>query len=124
MSALKYQFLQNVDIDTNYLLDVISNELTQYPERYMCFIANNDANVFYDGFERYAKYKNHNSVFGDHVPMILANVLKIDLILIEESNDGLFTFETVQSNCQDCKRTPLFLHKRPDHYNVVVPLSI
>ena len=56
--------------------------------------------------------------------MILANALKIDLILIEENIDDLFTFETAQSNCQDCKRTPLFLHKRPDHYNAVVPLSI
>ena len=68
--------------------------------------------------------QHYNSVFGDHVPMILANALKIDLILIDESIDCLLTFETVQSNCQDCKRAPLFLHKRPDHYNAAVPLSI
>ena len=72
----------------------------------------------------YAKYKRYNSVFGDHVPMILANALNIDLILVEESIEGLFTIETVLSNCQDCKRTPLFLHKRPDHYNAIVPFSI
>ena len=102
----------------------ISNEISQYPERYICFIENNDANVFYEGFERYAKYKYYNSVFVDDVPMILANALKIDLILIEKSIGSLVTFETVQSNCQDCKRTPLFLHKRPDHYNAVAPLSV
>ena len=89
----------------------------------MCFIENNDAKVFYDGFMSYAKYKQYNSVFGDHVPMILANALNVDLILIEESDEGLVTIETVQSN-QDCRPTPLFLHKRPDHYNAIVPLSI
>ena len=50
--------------------------------------------------------------------------MNIDLILVEESIDGLFTIETFLSNCQDCKRTPLFLHKHPDHYNAIVPLSI
>ena len=89
----------------------------------MCFIENNDAKVFYDGFMSYAKYKQYNSVFGDHVPMILANALNVDLILIEESDEGLVTIEAVQSN-QDCRPTPLFLHKRPDHYNAIVPLSI
>ena len=53
-----------------------------------------------------------------------ANALNIDLILVEESIEGLFTIETVLSNCQDCKRTPLLLHKRPDHYNAIVPFSI
>ena len=90
----------------------------------MCSIENNDANVFYEGFEMYAKYKHYNNVFGDHVPMILANALNIHLILVEESIDGLFTIEIVLSNCQDCKRTPLFLPKRPDHYNASVPFSI
>ena len=47
--------------------------------------------MFYEGFEMYAKYKYYSNVFGDHVPMILANALKIDLILIKESIDGLFT---------------------------------
>ena len=79
VSSLKYQFLRNVNIDTNYLLGVISNEISQYPEIYMCFI---------------------------------------------ENIDGLFTIESVLSNCQDCKRTPLFLHKCPDHYNAIVPFSI
>ena len=65
----------------------------------------------------------YNSVFGDHVPMILANALNVDLILIEESDEGLLTIETVQSN-QDSRPTPLFLHKRPDYYNAIVPLSI
>ena len=87
VSSLKYQFLHNVDLDTNYLLGVISNEIAQYPERYVLYWKNNDANVFYKGFEMYAKYNHYNSVFGDHVPMILANALKIDLILIEESID-------------------------------------
>ena len=90
----------------------------------MCFIENNDANVFYEGFEMYAKYKYYNSIFGDHVPMILANALNIDLILVMESIDGLFTIETIMSNCQDCKRTQLFLYKCPDHYNAIVPFSI
>ena len=124
VSSLKYQFLHNVHIGTNYLLGVISNEISQYPEKYMCFIENNDANMFYEGFERYAKYKHYNSVFGDHVPMILANASKIDLIVIEGSFDDLFNFETVQQNCQDCKRSPLFLHKRPNSYSAVVPFSI
>ena len=61
---------------------------------------------------------------GDHIIMILTIGFKIDVILIDESIDGLITFETVQSNCQDCKRIALFLHKCPDHYNAVVPLSI
>ena len=108
VSSLKFQLSHKVDIDTDYLLGFISNEISQHPERYMFFIENYDANVFYDGFKRYAKDKHYKIIFGDHVPMILANDLNNDLILIEESDEGLLTIETVQSN-QDCRPTPMFL---------------
>ena len=38
VSSLKHQLVHNVGIDTNYLLTVISCEISQHPERYLCFI--------------------------------------------------------------------------------------
>ena len=36
VSALTFQLLHKVDIDTDYLLGVISKEISQYPEIYIC----------------------------------------------------------------------------------------
>ena len=44
--------------------------------------------------------------------------LVVRACVVHESDEGLLTIETVQSN-QDCRPTPLFLHKRPDHYNAI-----
>ena len=118
VSSLKHQLVPNVDIDTNY---VISYEISQHPERYLGFIKNNDRSVLFDGFRLYAKHKQYDTVFGDHIPLILANVLNISLIIINESSDGLFKVETVQTN-NECIR--LFLHKRADHYNAIIPTSL
>ena len=121
VSSLKHQLVPNVDIDTNYLLNVISYEISQHPEGYLGFIKNNDRSVLFDGFRLYAKHKQYDTVFGDHIPLILANVLNISLIIINESSDGLFKVETVQTN-NECIR--LFLHKRADHYNAIIPTSL
>ena len=120
VSPLKHQLVPNVDIDTNYLLNVISFEISQHPERYLCFIKNNNRSVLFDSFRLYAKDKQHATAFGDHIPLILANVLNIGLIIINESRDGLFNVETVQTN-NECIR--LFLHKRADYYNAIIPTS-
>ena len=66
--------------------------------------------------------KHYNNVFGNHVPMISECFENWSYL---RKHWRFIHFETVhQSNWQHCKRTPLFLHKRPDRYNAVVPLSI
>ena len=97
VSSLKHQRVPNVDIDINYLLNVISYEISQHPERYLCFIKNNYSSVLFDGLRLYAKHKQYDTAFGGHIPLILANVLNIGLIIIKERKDGLFNVETVQT---------------------------
>ena len=84
-------------------------------------VKNNVCSVLFDGFRLHVQHKQYDTDVGDHMPMMLANGSSIGLTIIYEIREGLFKVETVQLN-NDC--TPLFLHKRTDQYNSIIPISL
>ena len=83
------------------------------------FVKHNDCSVLFDGFTLYVQHKQYDTDVGDHMSMMLPNGSNVGLTIIYESREGLFKVEMVQLN-NDC--TPLFLHKRTDQYNAIIPI--
>lgn len=120
-SSLKLQMFPPIKTDTESLLHAIYEEMSNHPERYTIFVVDYDLSVLTDGFIRYAKYKDYDTLFGDVVVRILANVLKMCFILIVETENGRIDFDVVEPDKKSSNH--LFLHKRYDHYNGISPIS-
>ena len=51
-------------------------------------LSNNRHRLFFKGLAEYTRHKKYNSHFGDLVPRILANALKVNLIVFDEISNN------------------------------------
>lgn len=121
ISSLKLQLMPTIELTIKSLLDIISREISTYPERYLVFIEGNDIHTLQNGFYQYAYFKHYDSDFGDLVPTIICNALNICLVLISRDvNEDCLTTQCINS---DKGRTVIFLHKNSEHYNALIPIE-
>ena len=118
VSSANSQLSDCVYYDIGYLIDVVRRETHTNINEYVQFYEENPHAALLRDMDRYLNYKIYNTRYGDIVPMILANALQLNLVLINDL--------TVVQKLQlvEC-RVPHYgkfvaLQKCPDHYNGIV----
>ena len=120
-TAVKTQLLPRVELTPCQLLEIIYEEFDQNIEWYRSFVMNSDPGAFYDGYKKFAEFKQYATEFGDLVPIIICNALNICLVLI--SDDGGLNVQIIDARANRANSTPLFLRKSFEHYDGLVPCS-
>ena len=75
----------------------------------------------FKGLRKYLIEKSYNQSFGDLVPVIAANALKVCLTILNESPNGQFSFIMVAPSPMPLHK--LILHRKGEHYNGIVPTT-
>jgi hypothetical protein len=63
--------------------------------------------------------KAYNNIFADMVPIILANMLKVTINILEVQLDGQLQHFTVTPTNRQMAKYSLYIHKKNEHYSVV-----
>ena len=111
-------------INANALLDKLRTETTVNADRYVDYIDGNGLVSLMDGLNGYILDKIYNSSFGDLVPIIIANAIRIDIwILIEDGNNISTELIKCTNNTDQNKTRTVMLHKKGKHYNAIIPID-
>ena len=110
--AFKHQL--NLKCDLHKLKCGIFVETLINLDNYLAFLSQSASKLFSD-LSRYIIHKNYNTAFGDLIPLILANFLNLNLIIIEQTDNGCFRKITVNSSTPSL--SAILVHKFKDHYN-------
>ena len=93
-------------------------------DRYVDYIDGNGLVSLMDGLNGYILDKIYNSSFGDLVPIIIANAIRIDIwILIEDGNNITTELIKCTNNTDQNKTRTVMLHKKGEHYNAIIPID-
>ena len=73
----------------------------------------------------YVQHKNYNNLYGDIVPVIVANALMLNILIVEQTGNTykLHLVKPRHDIGSSLLRRTLIIHKRDDHYNAIVPSS-
>ena len=106
------------------LLEKLRIETIKNAHKYINYIDGSGTPALLDGLDKYIYNKVYDSSYGDLVPIIMANALLIDIIIVIDDNNIITTEFT---NCtggeiKNDTRT-LMLHKKGNYYNAIVPIN-
>ena len=108
-------------LDIGVLSEKIRNEIIFNSERYINFIdAEAGLAALTDGMNEYISHKRYDTSFGDLVPVVIANAIHVDLVIVSNN------YQVVKIKCRCgigiCPRT-LILYKTGNHYDSIVPVN-
>lgn len=116
IASMKSQLRPSVDVNVDYILRCVYDEISKNSDKYTPFLENQDCQALMKGFCNYAYHKIYNTEFCDIVPTIICNIMQLNIIVIEELGSAYI----VRNVGHDVSHTPLYLHKTGDHYNAIV----
>ena len=108
-------------LDIGVLSEKIRNEIMFNSERYINFIdAEDGLAALTDGMNEYISHKRYDTSFGDLVPVVIANAIHVDLVIVGNN------YQVVKLKCRCgigiCPRT-LISYKTGNHYDSIVPVN-
>ena len=119
--SLAGQYSDLTQVGYNELKALIRSEVMNNTTVYLPAIDDNDIKRLKLEMDNYLDYKLYNSSFGDMVPLILAQILSMDLLIIVEERHGFFLSCVEPRNRRGEVQKCVFIYKRGDHYNGIVP---
>ena len=125
VSSWNFQWLlpYGVKIDLALLKSKIQQQTTNFSYRYLSFFLPTDKNTLLRNMNMYLQHKRNNTQFGDIIINILADALKINLKILDESvTSTSYRTELVTPKGHSSEFT-IMLHRRGDHFNGVRMLS-
>ena len=102
-------------IYNEHILQLINTETNNYYEKYAQFILSTEPLSLREQLNNYVDYKIYQSTFGDTVPLVIANALMIDLVIIERQGDE-WSPRIIFGGNNDVKRC-VYVYKNGEHYN-------
>ena len=106
------------------LITSLQGEVSSNVIKYVGFLNDNSSLNLFSEMKWYVKWKVYDTLFGDAVPLILANVLQMNIILIIAENS---TFDChiveYESNIAAHIENSIFVYKVGEHHNAIVPLA-
>ena len=115
------EFQQNKFIYYKYLLHKIRNEVTDYASKYLDFIPSKCILQLKIQMCAYIDAFNYNTHFGDLLPLILSNILQMQIGIFEKTDQG-YKFMKVCCENNDFDKI-LFVMKNGEHYDALKFLS-
>ena len=109
------------NLEYNKLLEDILFETEQNIDTYRCFFDDRSIAQLRFQMHDYVRNKNYDSRFGDLIPLITANLLNTNIMMIKEES-GANTLElVVPTTNQGNASSHILLFKRDDHYDACIP---
>ena len=109
-----------VKIDLEMVKTKLINEVIDHSPVYSEFITDSSIE---DALDTYVFAKRYNQVFGDVLPFIIANALKVNIEIYDENvTKNTYERKTVLTERAETERT-IVIHRCGDHYNGIVSSS-
>ena len=118
-------------LDVDVLSAKLSNETMANSHEYMNYIEfiNYDDGTGIPSLRHhvreYVQHKNYNNLYGDIVPVIVANALMLNILIVEQTGNTykLHLVKPRHDIGSSILHRTLILHKKNAHYDVIVPSS-
>ena len=130
ISSLRISF-QNNNLSLNKLQEVIMNEMKNSCHIYNSFFDGTSADLLAEA-EAYIYARDYNNGFCDILPTIIANILNIEVIVINHVNDNVNVFGFIPDRCigenlacHFCKGeiASIVLYRKSDHFDSCLPIT-
>ena len=109
------------NLEYNKLLEDILFETEQNIDAYRCFFDDRSITQLRFQMHDYVRNTNYDSRFGDLIPLINANLLNTNIMIIKEES-GTNTLEmVVPTTNQGNASSHILLFKGDDHYDACIP---
>ena len=111
-------------IDINVLSAKLETETLVNSDMYMNFInAEDRAMALANGLNDYIVHKKYDTAFGDLVPIIIANALSVNLLIITQHVGVHHNEMLLCSHNREAHTRTLMLYKTDTHYDAIVPVG-
>ena len=106
--------------ENNVLLRQLSNETIDNCNKYLPYVEDMSPEKLKNGLSQYVLHSNYNTSFGDLVPVIVANAIHLNVIILMKSGMNF----TVHGICIDQSVNSVLVVKSGEHYDATVPSNI
>lgn len=120
MTSSNKQIQSETSIDKRYILNAIHKEATSHIETYIPFMKNMCVYRFHKGLTDYIENGSYNSRVGDIIPLITANALNQNILIITNEGDGINNHLIKAHRCGKSDFIPVY--KKGNHYDSIVPV--
>ena len=112
--------LEVSDTSVDILLKLLEEETINNIEHYKAFVVNDYKDKVLQDMFSYINHRVYNTYFGDLVPLILCNALKVNLLKITKNNDK-FTTQMIYADCVEKEiDSVVCVYKYGDHYDALM----
>ena len=111
ITSLYHQLSINMDLHAlkcHIFIEIVSNL-----DHYLGFLSNGKLQ---SELRQYIIYKRYDTALGDILPLVIANCLLINLIILDERKSNTFQQITITPSRQTARGT-ITVHRSEDHYN-------
>ena len=108
-------------IDLEQLKTALATETLSDPDSYIGFIIPHTQENLVSQMMNYLHNKEYNSALGDATPLIVANSFHVNVVILNEGENH--QFETKRLLPSPSSDKTLYLHRKGDHFNGIVPLT-
>ena len=102
-------------VDNDIILKSIQTETHSNIEKYKGFLEEYQKLKLIKHMKDYIYLKKYNTIFGDQVPLIIANALQLDIIIIEARENSWYP--RIIAGPQGCSKTRVYIYKCREHYD-------
>ena len=113
------QLTPGLDTDVRSIFSKMNSELAACPHFYAAFMKKNDISAMKTAFHNYTVNKKYNTRFGDVVPLLCANALRFNIVILNDSYNVSPKVVFSKSESQAC----VFIYKKGDHYDGLIPME-
>ena len=100
----------------NEIIDLILIETTSNIDYYVSFLVQGTRATLLSQMKMYLYEKTYDTPYGDMLPLVLCNALRLNLIISSQSASG-YDIRKVITGSSDYSDMCVFVHKYEDHYD-------
>ena len=98
---------------------MVRDDVTENVNHYLKFLVDSSHHDLMYYMNQYVSNKMYNTDFGNLVPLILANVLHVNIGIISKDMHG-YNARVIHANASDDKLRNILVYKTPDHYDGLI----
>ena len=106
--------------ENDVLLRQLSNETIDNCNKYLPYVEDMSLEKVKNGLSQYVLHSNYNTSFGDLVPVIVANAIHLNVIILMKSGMNF----AVDGICIEQSVNSVLVVKSGEHYDAIVPSNI
>ena len=98
---------------------MVRDEVTEHANRYLQFLVDSSHHDLMYYMNQYVFNKMYNTNFGNLVPLVLANVLHINIAIISKDVHG-YNARVIHTNASTDTLGNILVYKTADHYDSII----